>query len=1238
MAESKRNTTKRSTKTSTRNTSKTTRAKSTGTRAKTSARKSSSSAAQQGFDLEPIGLILLVIGLILTVLLLPLSNSSQIALSLRFALYNAIGIGMYILPWPLIVVGAMFMSRQNPPSWPRLTLSYFVLGFGLWTFLAFAVSPKSILVGNWGMVFRQSIMSFVGPLAFLLSALIVSIAADFMKDFPPTHYARTFFGWMAFHTRRLFNGFLERRRRLKEWANFQADIALVQNDLKDIDKDLVALGKIHQSKEEQASLERWRGGVTDLRDSLGVAGLEDEDDKRLLEEARDMVSSWQDATQALSEESAEMLLETVRKEEISDFESAVPGIWTWLEQPFPTDPIIEEDTSRTKTLSDSISKITGTKMPTLTDIPGANLLTGSEATANAKSSTTVLEAKRQSMRSRLEQLEKRYEKLLAKRDEAASQLNSVTPKTLVKAYEGHTARITELESLAEAFEHLRVEAHQLEPWYTFAEQSVDVARQFPEAEPIQNFYNTFSKDFNNNDNKALAYENLETWHNKLIALEAQLRQVDENDIRSHHAPLEPRPDYSDGIESNAEQAGHAGFHYGNGVNPRPIASEQILISDIRNSNQDPAWKNALKEKTIHDFSEDTELGDLPRNYTEATLGSGPANDDASFSLSTAQQAEPAYQQAQNDGDYDQDFTPEKRNYMSPSLQGGLSASTLNVKSNQAADDATHTSGQFQERAEQQAQQRNLQHQQMQQRGPAPRNGPNNNAGRAAQAPLMPQRPKAFRPDVALEIPKLDLLEAGPTNSASSATRDRKIIVSRSKIIDRTIESFRLKGEVQVDSSLRGPTVTRFEVRPGEGEKISRYANLSDDIALALGVAKVRIEAPIQGKKDIIGLEVPNEHRDMVRFREVLESQDFKNKRRKKGELPIIVGKTIEGNFQVLDLAKMPHLLIAGSTGSGKSVAVNTLISSLLYQYLPTELRFLMIDPKMVELTPYDGIPHLLRDVVTNPNDAAAVLLGAVGHMERRYKMMSKIGAKSLMQYNQKAKELDMPEMPYIVIIIDELADLMITSPKEVESAIMRLAQMARATDMHLVLATQRPSVDIITSLIKVNVPARMAFAVASSHDSRTILDATGAERLTGKGDMLYYQPGQVKPERLQGPFVDEDEIVAISNFLKQQTAFFEDEFVEAYGGDFDPMPDANAASNSLVDWNDDKLREAANMVVNEGQASVSRLQRRLSVGHARAGKLMDSLEALAIVGPYQGSKPRDVLVDPEELFHILGSH
>jgi len=500
---------------------------------------------------------------------------------------------------------------------------------------------------------------------------------------------------------------------------------------------------------------------------------------------------------------------------------------------------------------------------------------------------------------------------------------------------------------------------------------------------------------------------------------------------------------------------------------------------------------------------------------------------------------------------------------------------------------------------------------------APGRAPAGVAGRAAE-------PVGGLP---IQLPPLDLLDPPdpPEEDASTLVREQRERVRR---IDATLASFKLEGRVV--ASVRGPTVTRFEVEPAQGEKISRFANLADDLALAMAVASVRIEAPIPGKS-VIGLEVPNTVKELIRFREGVESAAF---RRSKARLPIVLGKSIDGEILVGDLVRMPHLLIAGSTGSGKSIAVNTLVASLLYRFLPTELRFLMIDPKMVELTPFDGIPHLIRPVVTNPGEAAGVLLGAVAHMERRYKMMSRIGVKNLDQYNAKARNLDLPELPFIIVVIDELADLMITSPKEVESAIMRLAQMARATGMHLILATQRPSVDILTSLIKVNVPARMAFAVSSGFDSRTILDTMGAERLLGRGDMLYHQPGLPKPLRLQGPFMAETEIAALGDFLRRQ--YFEDEFVEAYGPDFEPaLPDDSTASG-FIDWNDDKLRAAADLVVSEGEASVSRLQRRLQVGHARAGKLMDSLENLGVVGPHNKSKPRDVLVTMDELPNVFG--
>lgn len=494
----------------------------------------------------------------------------------------------------------------------------------------------------------------------------------------------------------------------------------------------------------------------------------------------------------------------------------------------------------------------------------------------------------------------------------------------------------------------------------------------------------------------------------------------------------------------------------------------------------------------------------------------------------------------------------------------------------------------------------------------------------------PQPSAPVKHSTTLLLPSFDLLDKPEAPRYDPKALE---IITRRQVehINNTLQHHGV--EARVVSWSRGPTVTRFELEPAPGEKISRVQSLHNDLALALAAGSVRIEAPIPGKS-VIGLEVPNAERELVRYSEAIQSNAFV---RNKDTLPMVLGKSIDGEVWVKDLARMPHLLIAGSTGSGKSVAVNTLIASLLFKYLPTELRFLMIDPKMVELTPYEGIPHLVRPVVTNPADAAGVLLGALAHMERRYKMMSQVGARNLEQFNQKMRAAGDATLPYLVIVIDELADLMITAPKEVEQAILRLAQMARATGMHLILATQRPSVDILTSLIKVNVPARMAFAVSSGFDSRTILDTYGAERLVGQGDMLYHQPGLPKPVRLQGPFLSEPEVHRIATFLREQS--LEDTFSKQYSSDFEgPLHLGSGGPGDAgdIDFGDPLLKKAAEIVIEEGYASVSRLQRRLSVGHARAGKLVDALEAMGIVGPHQGSKPREVLITRDQLPEYFG--
>jgi S-DNA-T family DNA segregation ATPase FtsK/SpoIIIE len=487
----------------------------------------------------------------------------------------------------------------------------------------------------------------------------------------------------------------------------------------------------------------------------------------------------------------------------------------------------------------------------------------------------------------------------------------------------------------------------------------------------------------------------------------------------------------------------------------------------------------------------------------------------------------------------------------------------------------------------------------------------------------PRRQEAPAAVASLALPTPDLLDP-PEPKAKSRALEEEAERMRQAIAE-TLRQFGVQAEVV--GYARGPSVTRYELLPAPGEKISRIQSLQNDLARALAVGAVRIEAPIPGK-NTVGLEVPNPKRELVRFSEAVLSPAFQNA---KGLLPLVLGKSIEGEIWVRDLAKMPHLLIAGSTGSGKSVAINTLITSLLFKHLPTSLRLLLIDPKMVELTPYEGIPHLVRPVVTAPEEAAGVLQGAVAHMERRYRLMSGVGARNLEQYNAKVG----PEeaLPYLVIVVDELADLMMTAPKEVESAILRLAQMARATGMHLILATQRPSVDILTSLIKVNIPARLAFAVSSGFDSRTILDAQGAEKLIGQGDALFHQPGLPKPVRLQVPYISEEEVARLAGFLRAQS--YEDRFAEAYAADFEP-PKAPEGAVGEVDFSDPLLKKAAEIVVEEGYGSVSRLQRRLSIGHARAGKLMDALEAMGIVGPARGSKPREVLITKEELKDFFG--
>ena len=443
------------------------------------------------------------------------------------------------------------------------------------------------------------------------------------------------------------------------------------------------------------------------------------------------------------------------------------------------------------------------------------------------------------------------------------------------------------------------------------------------------------------------------------------------------------------------------------------------------------------------------------------------------------------------------------------------------------------------------------------------------------------------------------------------------LANKSDLLEETLNSFGVKAEVI--NVNHGPTITRYEVQPATGVKVSKIVNLSDDIALALAAKDVRIEAPIPGKA-AVGIEVPHGSDITVSFRDVVVSEEFQ---KADDKLTLALGKGIDGDTAVFNLAKMPHLLVAGATGSGKSVCINTLISSILYRATPDEVKLLLVDPKKVELNTYQGLPHLITPVVTDPKKAANVLKLVVEEMENRYDRFSETGSRGIESYN---KQVDDPEdkMPYIVVIIDELSDLMMVAASEVEDNICRLAQMSRAAGIHLIIATQRPSVDVITGLIKANIPSRISFAVSSATDSRTILDMGGAEKLLGKGDMLFAPVGMQKPQRIQGAFLTDQEISDITSFVKKQAA-------AEYKIEKDDIKEVEL---SIDDEQDELYEEAVKLVV-KYRASISMLQRRLHIGHSRAARLIDTMEEDGIVGPYAGSKPREVLVEEEDLEAVL---
>lgn len=471
-------------------------------------------------------------------------------------------------------------------------------------------------------------------------------------------------------------------------------------------------------------------------------------------------------------------------------------------------------------------------------------------------------------------------------------------------------------------------------------------------------------------------------------------------------------------------------------------------------------------------------------------------------------------------------------------------------------------------------------------------------------------------------PSIDLLEKGRKNSGNNQAELKHTAMK----LQKTLEDFGV--HVTITNISCGPSVTRFELHPEQGVKVSRIVGLADDIKLNLAAADIRIEAPIPGKA-AIGIEVPNKTNQMVMFRELVENQEFIHA---KSKISFAVGKNLAGQVIVSDIAKMPHLLIAGATGSGKSVCINTLIMSILYKAAPDEVKLIMIDPKVVELSAYQGIPHLLIPVVTDPKQASSALNWAVMEMGERYKKFAEVNVRNLEGYNDKVEESikngmegeDFQKLPQIVIIVDELADLMMVAPGEVEDAIVRLSQLARAAGIHLIIATQRPSVNVITGLIKANVPSRIAFSVSSGVDSRTIIDMNGAEKLLGKGDMLFYPSGYQKPIRVQGAFISDEEVGRVVEFLKEQNP--EDD----RGSEIQEKIQTAAAKASVSQDRDEYFEDAAMFIIDKDKASIASLQRVFKIGFNRAARLMDQLCEAGIVGEEEGTKPRKVLMSQEQ--------
>ena len=473
-----------------------------------------------------------------------------------------------------------------------------------------------------------------------------------------------------------------------------------------------------------------------------------------------------------------------------------------------------------------------------------------------------------------------------------------------------------------------------------------------------------------------------------------------------------------------------------------------------------------------------------------------------------------------------------------------------------------------------------------------------------------------------EYPPVELLSKGSKKVLKGGAKALTDVATK---LQKTLYSFGVQAKVENVSV--GPAITRYELKPAEGVRVSKIANLADDIALNLAAETIRIEAPIPGKQ-AVGIEVPNTEKETVHFRDIVESDEFQDA---KSKLSVALGKDVAGNMAIADIAKMPHALIAGATGSGKSVCINTIIASIIYKAKPSEVKFVMVDPKVVELSVYNGIPHLLIPVVTDPKKAAGALAWAVQEMDNRYNVFAQKGVRDLKGYNALAeKEEGIGKLPQIVIIIDELADLMMVAAKEVEDSICRLAQKARAAGMHLIIATQRPSVDVITGIIKANIPSRIAFAVSSQVDSRTILDQVGAEKLLGKGDMLFYPSGAPKPTRVQGAFVSDDEVEKIVSFIKSNgEATYSEDILESIENSNKTDKEIAGENADGEDDTDPFLMDAIDIVIETGQASTSFIQRRFKVGYARAGRIIDQMEERGIISGYQGSKPRQVLMTME---------